>query len=504
MNVISLNGSSLTIEQIQQVAVGRARVEISEEAMEALTRSRALVFELAESNVPVYGFNTGVGWNKDKRVFKEFFQQYNNNLILSHSLGYGEVLKDEEVRAIMVCRLNPLLQGVTGIQPEIAMMYRDFLNEGISPIIPEKGSVGMGDITNLSHVGLAMIGEGEVFYRGERITAAEALASAGLKPVVLGPKDGLAIVSSNAYAAGLGAMAISEMKKLLDLADLVYAVSLEGLNGNTSPLLKEVHQLRPYQGQNYSAGRIREYLEDSYIWDPDWKKPVQDPLCFRDMAQVHGAVRDALKYLEDLMLVQVNSSDDNPCIILEEKKMISCANFDVTNWAMGFEMLGLGVAKIANAACFRCIKMGDPDFTKLPRFLAPADNVLGFATLQKVYTSTFSEIRHLANPAMLDYFALAGDIEDQANNTPYVVQKTRKMVDLLYRILGIEMIHGAQAIDLRNDIRLGKGSRAAYEAFRKEVEFYKVDRGVYQDIEKAYQALKSGRILQAAELAVGR
>lgn len=503
METIKINGSSLTIEQLVQVARYGARVEITSEAMVALKESRQLVFDLAESNVPVYGFNTGVGWNKDKRVFKEFFKQYNENLIRSHCLGVEPYASVEEVRAIMLARLNPLLLGATGIQPEIAVMYADLLNNGIHPMVPERGSVGEGDITCLSHIGLAMIGEGEVNFRGEIISASEALKKAGLKPVELGPKDGLAIVSSNAHSAGQGALVAYEMKKLIDLMDITYALSLEGLNGNTSPLDKETHKVRPFVGQGYSAARIREYLEGSYILEPDWKKPVQDPLCFRSAAHVNGAVRDALRYLEDLMLIQLNSSDDNPCVILEEKRMISCSNFEATNWAMAFEMLGLGVVQLSKMSCYRSIKLGNPEFTKLPRFLAPADNVLGFATLQKVYTSLDTEIRHLANPAP-DFFSLAGDIEDHANSVAYIVQKTRKIIDNMYYIIGIELLHGAQAVSLRNDIHLGKGTKAAFDEVRREISFYEEDRNLSLDIKKAYELAKSGKIQKVAEEAVGR
>lgn len=503
METIKINGSSLTIDQLVKVAKQEARVEITPEAMEIMVTSRNLVFELADSNVPVYGFNTGVGWNKDKRVFKEFFKEYNENLIRSHCLGVEPYASVEEVRAIMLARLNPLLLGVTGIQPEIAVMYANMLNSGIHPLIPERGSVGEGDITCLSHIGLAMIGEGNVNYRGEVVSAAEALKKAGLEAVELGPKDGLAIVSSNALSAGQGALVINEMKSMLDLMDIAYSLSLEGLNGNTSPLDKEAHKLRPFVGQGYSATRIREYLDGSFVWESDWKKPVQDALCFRSGSHVNGAVRDALRYLEDLLLIQLNSSDDNPCIILEEKRMISCSNFEVTNWAMAFEMLGLGILQLSKMSCYRSIKLGNPEYTKLPRFLSPADNVLGFATLQKVYTSLDSEIRHLANPAP-DFFSLAGDIEDHANSIPYIVQKTRKMLDNLYYIVGIELMHGAQAVELRNDIHMGKGTRAAFEEFRRAIPFYDKDRNLSVDIKKAYELAKSGKIQKAAEEAVGR
>ncbi|MHB1391591.1 MAG: aromatic amino acid lyase [Clostridia bacterium] len=310
-------------------------------------------------------------------------------------MGIGMALSEEEVRAIMLARLNTLLVGATGIQPEIAVMYKDMLNAGVHPVIPERGSVGEADITCLSHVGLAMLGEGEAFYNGDRIASAEALKRAGLEPVVLGPKDGLAIVSSNALSAGVGALVLNDIKELLDISDVIYALSLEGLNGNVSPLDVRTHRIRPYPGQAYSAERITEYLEGSYIWEADWKKPVQDPLSFRGSAHVHGAVRDAVAYVEGLLVVQLNSSDDNPCIIMDDKNIISCSNFEVTNWSLGFEMLGLALSQLSKVSCHRMIKLGNPAFTKLSRFLSPADNVLAFATVQKTYTSldTYDSIR---------------------------------------------------------------------------------------------------------------
>jgi histidine ammonia-lyase len=495
MDTVNLNGRDLTIEQVVKVAKERSKVEITPEAMDTLKASRQLVFDLVDSNVPVYGFNTGVGWNKDKRVFKEFFQEYNRNLIYSHCLGVDPIATEDEVRAIMLARLNTLLVGATGIQPEIAVMYKDMLNAGVHPVIPERGSVGEADITCLSHIGLAMLGEGEAFYNGERLDSAEALKRAGLETVVLGPKDGLAIVSSNALSAGEGALVLNDIKELLDISDVIYALSLEGLNGNVSPLDMRTHRIRPYPGQAYSAERIAEYLEGSYIWEADWKKPVQDPLSFRGSAHIHGAVRDSVAYVEGLLVVQLNSSDDNPCIIMDDKNIISCSNFEVTNWSLGFEMLGLALSQLSKVSCHRMIKLGNPAFTKLSRFLSPADNVLAFATIQKTYTSLDTEIRHLSNPAVSDFFSLAGDMEDHANNAPYIVQKTRKIVDNMFYILGMEALHAAQAVDLRSDIHMGKGTKAAFDSIRTAVPFYDKDRNLSVDIKKAYEVLKSGKLL---------
>lgn len=502
MESIKINGRDLTVEQVAKVARERVKVEIAPDAMERLKASRQLVFDLVDSNVPVYGFNTGVGWNKDKRVFKEFFQEYNRNLIYAHCLGVEPLASEEEVRAVMLSRLNALLVGATGIQPEIAVMYMNMLNCGIHPVIPERGSVGEADITCLSHIGLAMIGEGDVYYNGVLMPAAEALEKAGLEPIVLGPKDGLAIVSSNALSAGEGALVLNDVKDLIDMCDIIYALSLEGLNGNVSPLDVKTYEVRPYAGQAYSAKKIREYLEGSYLWEPDWKKPVQDPLAFRGSAHIHGAVRDAASYVEQLLTIHLNSSDDNPCLILDEKRIISCSNFEVTNWTLGFEMLGMAISHMSKASCYRTIKLASPNFTNLPRFLAPADNVLAYQAIQKTFTSLDTEIRHLSNPATSDFFSLAGDIEDHANNTPYVVQKTRKIVDNMLYILGIEAIHAAQAVDLRSDIHLGKGTKAAYNTIREAIPFYDKDRNLSVDIKKAYEVLKSGKLLKNVKKAM--
>jgi len=302
---IILTGNDLTIEKLWSIAVDGAEVEISAEADARLEASRKLVYDLVDEDVPVYGFNTGVGWNKDHKVAKEFFEDFNRKLIYSHTLGVAPEASEADVRAMMAVRLNCLLQGYTGIQPAIARRYAEMLNNRIHPVVPERGSVGNGDITVLSHIGLAMIGEGDVIYKGERMPSIEAHKKAGLEPVVLGPKDGLAIVSSNAFAAGQGALLLKELKDLADIGDIVYSVSLEGLDGNTSPLDPSGLAPRRLEGQQESAARVRRYIEGSYIYDADPEKPVQDPLSFRGGAYINGTLRDALEYAEKYMLIQM-------------------------------------------------------------------------------------------------------------------------------------------------------------------------------------------------------
>lgn len=498
--LIILTGKGLTIEKVAQVAYYNARVEIHPEAQRACEKSREFVYQMVERNIPVYGFNTGVGANKDKKVEADYYNQYNVNMVRSHCVAVGPEASLAEVRAMMVIRLNTLLLGYTGMSPAIAYMYRDLLNNDVTPVVPERGSVGEADIACLSHIALTLIGEGEAYHKGEKMPALEALCKAGLEPIKLGPKDGLALVSSNAVSAGQGALVLHELTYLLELADIVYSFSLEALKGNVSPLNEEVNRVRQFRGQNESAAHVRELLQDSYLWIPGIAGALQDPLCFRCACHIHGAVRDGLRYVEELLQIQMNSSDDNPCVLINQDTIISCGNFEPVNWTVGFEMLGIALSHLSKAACFRTIKLSSEYFSGLPRFLTPdPERVIAFGTIQKPFTSLDTEIRHLANPVSMDFYAVAGNIEDHANNTPYVVQKTRKIIDNLYYILGIEIMHAAQACDLRpeKEFRLGNAGKIVYEKVREVIPFLAQDRNLTIDIEKAYKLLKSTKIQQA-------
>ncbi len=487
---LSLNGSNLTIEDSCRVARGELEVGIDAGALERLKESRALVFRLADTNVPIYGFTVGVGWNKDKKVFEKYFEEYNRNLIYAHCVAVGPSLSEEKVRAAMVARLNTLLSARTGVQLDVVEMYRQFLNRGIHPVVPERGSVGEGDISNLSHIGLAMIGEGDVFYKGTQVSALHALKTEGLEPVVLGPKDGLSIVSSNALSAGAGALVLERARQLLDVANAVFALSLEGFDGNTTPFRPEPNEARQMKSQIRCAAAIRKLLDGSYLGSKGITKSLQDPLSFRCAAAINGTVMDALEYVSPLLTIQLNSTDDNPCVLVEAEEIISCCNFEITNWVLGFEMLGQAVAHLARSACHRTVKLSDPGFTNLPRFLSPNEGaVQAYQTIQKPFTSLDAEIRHLMNPASTDYYSVAGEMEDHATNAPFVVEKTRKIIDNAFYILGIEALHAAQAVDLRPEITLGRGSRMLYDALRMAVPFLDKDRPLSPDIQSAYDVL---------------
>lgn len=500
MEKIILTGNDLTVEQVWEIAVNGAKVEISEEARKKLEAARSFVMEVLNGDTPVYGLNRGVGWNKDHKIENDELGEFNRKLIYSHTLGIAPDASVEEVRAIMAVRLNTLLCAHTGADPAVVERYAEFLNAGIHPVMPERGSVGEADITLCSHIGIAMMGEGEADYKGRRVPASEALADAGLEPIVFGPKDAHVVVCTNAFAAGQAALLLKELCDLADTGDLVSTLSLEGLNGNVSPLDPSALRERKLEGQQYSAARVRKYLEGSYVCEPDPQRALQDPLCYRGAVHVNGTLREAIEYARKYLDVQMNSTDDNPCVLADEKRMVAGSNFEVTSLATAFEMLAIICAHLSHMSCYRMIKLADPALTKLPRFLShDGGESHCFGTIQKTFTSLDAEIRLLANPCSPDFMALAGDIEDHANNTTLVVQKLRRIADDMRYIYGMEMMHACQAVELRmreKKLTLGKGTGAAFAEFRKRLPLYESDRPLSPDIKKAYEFIKDGVLLK--------
>ncbi|MFF2483202.1 histidine ammonia-lyase [Paenibacillus sp. NPDC058071] len=499
-HAIELNGRQLTVRELEHIADG-CRVVIAEEAITRVEQAHRLIHELAAEGVPIYGLNRGVGLNKDHEVTPEMLETFNRNLIYSHSTAVEPNASEREVRAILAARLNTLLTGGSGVRPSVVLMYRDLLNAGIHPVIPLRGSVGAGDISVLSHVGLTILGEGEVLYKGARIPAQEAFQDARIEPLTeLGPKGALSIVSSNALSAGTAALVVADTWRLLNAADAVFALSLQALQGCISPLDESLYCARPFEGAAASAANVRGLLKGGALADMDQRDKIQDPLSFRSACHVHGAARDALAYAEKQLLIQLNSSDDNPCVLPDERKLVPSSNFDVTAWTVAFEMVAIALSHVSKISCYRSLRLGTPSFTGLGRFLSPAPGTIAFGTMQKTYTSLDAEIRLLSNPVSADYFSLAGDMEDHANNTPLVVRKTADLIDRLYYILGIEAIHAAQAIDLRgSQADLGTGSAEVYERIRGIVPPITEDRPLTPDIAAVHAWIRQGISTEGGE-----
>lgn len=496
MERLILNGRDLCLDDVYDVAYNNRQVEIDEKALEKAKKARQILFDLAAKGEAVYGLNRGVGWNKDKEFDVDFFETYNRNLLNSHSLGVEPYSTDEEVRAMMLIRLNTALCGSSGVSIEILEHYKDFLNKGIHPRVPRRGSIGEGDITTMSHIGLSIIGEGEVSYKGKIINSKDAMLIEGMYPAVLGPKDGLSIVSSNAQSEAFIGMLVKETEELVEMSNIIYCLGMEGLNGVVQSLDESVNNLRKLKGQIKCAKKCREYLTGSYLYEPHKDRALQDSLSFRCSFAVNGAVYDVLDYIKEKLAVLINVTDDNPCIVADEKRVSVSANFEITSLVLGVEMLGIALCHLSKLSCNRMIKLSDPSFTKLTRFLTPNEaKTIAYGTIQKPFAYLDAENRMLANPSSIDQYSLAGNIEDHASNAPLAADKVRKIIDNIRYILGIEAIHAAQAVDLRGNIRMGKVTKEAYRIIRNDIPFLDEDRNLSIDIKKAYEIIKSKKLL---------
>lgn len=504
MEKLILNGDELSLNDIYEVAYLNRDVEISDAAIDKVNKSRQVLFDLAAEGKGVYGLNRGVGWNKDKEFDKDFFETYNRNLLNTHSLGVGPYLSDEIVRAILLIRLNKALMGYTGVSIDILNHYRDFLNYRIHPLVPSRSSIGEGDITTLSHIGLCFIGEEDVRFNGKVVNSKDAMSKVGLKPVVLGPKDGLSIVSSNAQAEAMAFAIVKKVEELIKISNIIFCLSLEGLNGGIDPISEVVNSARQIKGQMKVAKDCREYLKGSYIYEPDPNRALQDPLSFRCAHAINGSVYDALEFVKEQLVIAMNHTDDNPCIITEEGRTYVSANFENTSLAMGVEMLAIALSHLSKSSCYRMIKLADPAITGLTRFLTPKEvTTIAYGTIQKTFTMLDTQNRNMANPSSMDFYSLAGTIEDHASNLPLIAYKVEQMIDNIYYILGIEAMHAVQAIDLRRimiegkeNIQLGEVTQKAYKIIREEIPYYDKDRNISKDIKKAYELIKSNKLFE--------
>lgn len=520
---VTLDGHSITPQMIANVADGEA-VAVAPAAIKRVTMSHKVLIEAAQNGLKIYGLTVGVGLNKDRpmvdvhgKLTQEVIdasKKFNVGLLHAHSGGIGEPMSIRVARATLVTRLNGLLNGGGGVQPAIVDAYVTFLNKGITPVIPADGSVGEGDITVISHIGLAMLGEGEVYYQGNKVAASAALQSSQTPAITPYAKDALAILSSNAYSAASGALALDSLAHLMQVNTLTYALSLQALNGNVSPFLANTLALRPYPEVAAMGKNLRELLVGSSLWQHDDSRPLQDPLSFRSGVYLLAELQRSYRQAYDQLLVQLNSSDDNPGVALNvtapsqrpqeavgyvsegnlQGAVLPSANFEPLPWVLAFEQLGLALAHNSLASAQQVVKLNNPAFTGLSRFLGTDHTVHTFGAMEKPVMMLAMRNKELAMPVSLDYFPVAGDIEDIATNAPAVVERVQQQVDNAYQLLGILLVHDAQAVDLRqqrhNGFTLSAPTAKLYAAIRQQVPFIEIDRPLAPDFAAAEQVLR--------------
>ncbi len=502
---IVLTGHTLTIEEIVRVAREGATVELDSEAAAFVRRGAEMVQEWVDSEKVVYGVSTGFGDLANVTISPEQSRTLQENLLKSHACGVGEELPEEVVRATMLLRVNTLIRGFSGISLETLNQLVSYLNLGIHPVIPSQGSVGAsGDLCPLSHLAVSLLGIGEVNYKGRRMSTEEALKEVVLEPIRLNPKEGLALNNGTTALTALAVLVAFDAVTLLKTADISAALSLEALHGVPFAFDKRTHELRPHTGQKNVAANMRRLIDASEIIEKHKHERVQDAYSLRCVPQVHGATRDALEYVIQKLEIEINSVTDNPIIFPADKDVISGGNFHGQPIAIAMDFLGIAMAEIASISERRVARLVDHKLSGLPPFLVEDSGVnSGFMIPQYVCASIVSENKTLSHPASVDSIPTSANQEDHVSMGFWASRKASQILENAFKVLGIEVMAACQGIDFSAPLSAGTGTKAAYEAVRKELPYLKEDTFLHPFIKRSVELVKSGDILSAVEAEVG-
>ena len=494
---MELNGQALTLEQIAAVAIRDERVAISPLARPRIAASRKLVEQIVARDAVVYGVNTGFGKLSDVRVPQNELRQLQLNLVRSHACGIGPPLSEPEVRAMMLLRANVLTLGFSGIRWDVIELLCEMLNRRVHPVVPEKGSVGAsGDLAPLAHLALSVIGEGEVFFEGQRMAAAEGMRRANLRAVELEAKEGLALLNGTQAMHAAGGLALLRAQRLARVADVSGAMSLEALKGTPAAFDPRLQDARPHPGQKAVAEHLLSLMEDSEIRQSHLTDDprVQDAYSLRCMPQVHGAVRGALAHVEDVLLIESASATDNPLVFADSGDVISGGNFHGAPLALAFDYSALAIADLMSMSERRTDRLVNPDKNEgLPAFLARHAGVeSGFMTAHVAAASLVNEARVLAHPASIDNITTSGGKEDHVSMGMTSALKLRSIIDLAENLLAIELLAAAEGLEHRHPLKAGRGVERAFAAVRKLAPPLTNDRPLSGDIARVAEAIRRG------------
>ncbi|WP_338866003.1 histidine ammonia-lyase [Myxococcus stipitatus] len=501
---ILIDGDTLSLEQILQVARNEVTVELAPEAAARVRASRALVDRVAAGDTPSYGINTGFGTLAEVRIDKKDLRDLQRNLILSHACGVGTPLPLGEARALLLLRCNVLAKGYSGIRPETLALALDMLNRDVVPVVPERGSVGAsGDLAPLAHLALVFIGEGEAFHQGQRLPARQALERAGLQPVILEAKEGLALVNGTQAMCAVGTLLQLRAESLASLADVAGAMTLEGLLGSHKPFIPEIHDVRAHPGQKDCAAHLRRILKNSELVETHVNcSKVQDPYSLRCMPQVHGAAREGLAFARRILEVEVNSATDNPLVFTETERIVSGGNFHGQPISLAMDVVAMALTQLSSISERRVEQLVNPALSGLPAFLAKNSGLnSGFMIAQVTSAALVAESRVLSHPASVDSIPSSAGREDHVSMGMTAALKGRQVSDFTRSCLAIEMLVAAQALDFRLPVKPGKGALAAYELIRSKVPHMDRDRELHKDIEAVSQLVDSGALIEAVRSA---
>ena len=509
MQPIFLDKSDITLDDLVRIARMNHPVAFSSEGETRVDRTSAMIARWVEEKRVIYGITTGFGALCDVTIPVEYTQQLQENILMSHAAGIGTPLPVEVVRAIMALRVHDLSLGYSGCRMETLRYLLAFLNEGVSPVIPEKGSVGAsGDLAPTAHLGLVLIGRGEAFYKGDRLPGAKVLQALGLPPVRLEAGEGLALINGTQVMTGIGVLVVNDAVRLSKAADIAGAMSLEVLMGSQSEFDPLIHRVRPHPGQLTTAANMLRLTQDSgIIASHTGCNRVQDAYTLRCSPQIHGASKDAVAHAKRVIEIEINSTTTNPLVFAEIDDVRLGGNFHGQPVAMAADYLSMGLAELGSVSERRIERLVNPQLSEMPGFLILEGGLnSGYMIAQYTAAALVSENKVLAHPACVDSIPTSANKEDHVSMGTIAIRQTKEILGNVEHIIAIEMLCASQAYDLlnlRQPMRPGKGTRAAYETIRRHVSYLERDRELYLDIEKVVGLIRSGEIIENVEKAVG-
>jgi histidine ammonia-lyase len=507
LNALHISGNDLTLEAVREVAVERRPVLLSADARETVDQARAIVDDIVSSNTLAYAITTGVGKLSDVRIAGEQIRELQVNLLRSHAVGIGEPLSVAETRAMMLLRANSLAKGFSGVRAVVIDTLCEMLNRGVTPFVPSQGSVGAsGDLAPLAHLALALIGEGECVDAGRaRITSADVLKRAQIKPLVLEAKESISLINGTQGMLAVGTLALLAAETLVDSADVLGGLCCDALKGTDAAFDERIHKARPHNGQMKTAANLRKMLEGSQIRESHREcGRVQDAYSLRCIPQVHGAVRDTLAHCREVFEIEANSAVDNPLVFITDAKnsegdVISGGNFHGEPLAFALDFLGIALSALAGISERRIERLVNPALSEgLPPFLAQGAGLnSGFMMPQVTAAALVSENKVLAHPASVDSITTSGNKEDYVSMGMTAANKLRRIVENTRNVLAIEAMAVAQALDFLSPLKSSIRGQAAHSAIRSVCPTMEKDRVMYKDFTRLAELIASGKVAEA-------
>lgn len=503
---VSIDGESLTIDEFVQVARYKTKVELAESAMAQIKKSRDVIETAIKEGRTVYGVNTGFGDLANVSISRADLAKLQVNLIRSHSAGVGESFPIEVVRGMMLLRANALAKGYSGVRPEVILTLIEMLNTGVTPVVPQQGSVGSsGDLAPLAHMVLVMIGEGEAFYKGKKLDGLQALKKAGIAPIVLQAKEGVALINGTQPMTSVGALVVNDALDLVKDAIIAASMSLEALRGTRAALNEKVHAVRAHEGQVDVASSMRSVLVDSEINQSHANcGKVQDAYSLRCAPQVIGASLDAIRYVYSVIEIEINSATDNPLVFTDNSTVISGGNFHGQPIALAMDFLGIALSELASISERRVNRLVNPHLSGLPAFLTTEGGLeSGMMLAQYTAAALVSENKVLSHPASVDSIPTSADQEDHVSMGTIAARKASEILENVKKVIAIEYMCAAQGIDMLAPLKPSTPLDRAHSKIREMVSKLEDDRPLSPDIVQICKLMESRSIVSTTETITG-